>query len=114
MRVFCHSLDRLDVTFDDEHLVANAGLMLPATLAKHLGLREFFDEHVDLGDGAGRGQCRPQGDDPRPLGGVGPAGTQVAATVAARGRPKEGYVQLHITTPMSSAGLCAVLTHRAW
>jgi len=83
MRAFCHSLDRLDVTFDDEHLVANAGLMLPATLAKHLGLREFFDEHVDLGDGAGRGQCRPQGDDPRPLGGVGPAGTQVAATVAA-------------------------------
>jgi hypothetical protein len=54
MRVFCHSLDRLDVTFDDEHLVANAGLMLPATLAKHLGLRELFDEHVDLGDVAGR------------------------------------------------------------
>ena len=46
----CHSLDRFDVTFDDEHLVANAGLMLPATLAQHLGLRELFDEHVDLGD----------------------------------------------------------------
>jgi len=54
MRVSCHSLDRLDVTFDDEHLVANAGLMLPATLAQHLGLRELFDEHVDLGDAAGR------------------------------------------------------------
>ena len=50
----CHSLDRVDVTFDDEHLVANAGLMLPATLAQHLGLRELFDEHVDLGDAAGR------------------------------------------------------------
>jgi len=34
-----HSLDRLDVTFDDEHAVADAGLMLPATLAQHLGLR---------------------------------------------------------------------------
>ena len=53
-----HSLDRLDVTFDDERLVANAGLMLPATLAQHLGLRELFDEHVDLGDAAGTGQCR--------------------------------------------------------
>lgn len=54
MRVSCHSLDRLDVTFDDERLVANAGLMLPATLAQRLGLRELFDEHVDLGDAAGR------------------------------------------------------------
>ncbi|HEY6426196.1 MAG TPA: IS1380 family transposase [Acidimicrobiales bacterium] len=50
----CHSLDRLDVIFDDEHLVANAGLMLPATLAQHLGLRELLDTHVDLGDAAGR------------------------------------------------------------
>ena len=50
----CHSLDRADVTFDDEHLVANAGLISPATLAQHLGLRELFDEHVHLGDAAGR------------------------------------------------------------
>jgi hypothetical protein len=28
-----HSLDRLDTDFDDEHLVADAGLLLPATLA---------------------------------------------------------------------------------
>ncbi len=27
-----HSLDRLEVIFDDEHLVANGGLMLPAHL----------------------------------------------------------------------------------
>ena len=53
MRV-CHSLDRFDVTFDDERLVANAGLTLPATLAQHLGLREVIDEHVDLGDAPGR------------------------------------------------------------
>src|SRR5271156_1718518 len=54
MRVSWHSLDRFDVTFDDERLVANAGLMLPATLAQHLGLQDLFDEHVDLGDAAGR------------------------------------------------------------
>lgn len=49
-----HSLDRIGVTFDDEHAVANAGLIAPATLAQHLGLRELFDECVDLGDAAGR------------------------------------------------------------
>ncbi|MBA2535217.1 MAG: IS1380 family transposase [Rubrobacter sp.] len=48
-----HSLDRLAVTFDDPHSVADAGLILPATLAQHLGLREVFDDHVDLGDAAG-------------------------------------------------------------
>ncbi len=54
MRSFCHSLDRVEVTFDDERLVANAGLMGPATLAQHLGLRELFESHVDLGDAPGR------------------------------------------------------------
>jgi hypothetical protein len=49
-----HSLDRLDVTFDDEHAVAGAGLVLPATLAQHLGLRGLIDECVDLGDAPGR------------------------------------------------------------
>lgn len=48
-----HTLDRVAVTFDDERLVADAGLILPATLAQHLGLRELFDDHVDLGDAAG-------------------------------------------------------------
>jgi hypothetical protein len=48
-----HSLDRIAVTFDDEHLVANAGLLAPATLAQHLGLRELFETHVDLGAAAG-------------------------------------------------------------
>ena len=53
MRESCHSLDRLGVEFDDERLVANAGLVAPATLAQHLGLKELFDAHVDLGDAAG-------------------------------------------------------------
>jgi len=48
-----HSLDGIAVTFDDEHAVAGAGLMLPATLAQHLGLRQLFDDHVDLGDAPG-------------------------------------------------------------
>ena len=30
--------DRIRIVFDDHHLVANAGLLLPATLARHLGL----------------------------------------------------------------------------
>jgi len=49
-----HSLDRLDTAFDDEHLVADAGLVLPATLAHHLGLKGLVDEHLDLGRAAGR------------------------------------------------------------
>src|SRR5258708_31116452 len=54
MRKSCHPLDRITVTFDDERLVANAGLMLPATMAQHFGLRELFDSYVDLGDSRGR------------------------------------------------------------
>ena len=49
-----HSLDRLDVAFDDDRLVADAGLLLPATLAHHLGLKALVDEHLDLGDKPGR------------------------------------------------------------
>ena len=49
-----HALDGIEVSFDDEHLVADAGLILPATLAEHLGLRELFDSHIDLGASAGR------------------------------------------------------------
>ena len=44
-----HSLDRLETAFDDDHLVANAGLLLPATLAQHLGLRELVNRRLDLG-----------------------------------------------------------------
>ncbi len=49
-----HSLDRLGVAFDDDRLVADAGLLLPATLAHHLGLRELVQTHLDLGAAAGR------------------------------------------------------------
>ena len=46
--------DRIHVTFDDHRLVANAGLILPVTLAHHLGLGELVDYKVDLGDAPGR------------------------------------------------------------
>ena len=44
-----HSLDRVETTFDDDRLVADAGLLLPATLAHHLGLKELIEKHLDLG-----------------------------------------------------------------
>ena len=38
-------------------LVGNAGLLVPATLARHLGLRELVDHHLDLAGGrAGTGE----------------------------------------------------------
>ena len=45
---------RIRVAFDDHRLVANAGLLLPATLALRLGLGELVDRHVDLGCALGR------------------------------------------------------------
>jgi hypothetical protein len=54
MGTVCHSLDRLGVMFDDDHSVANAGLIATATLAQHLGLAALFDDYVDLADAPGR------------------------------------------------------------
>ena len=49
----CHSPDAIAVTFDDDHAVADAGLVLTATLAEGLLLGELLDTHVDLGDTPG-------------------------------------------------------------
>ena len=38
--------DRIHVAFDDHRLVANAGLLLPASLAMRLGLGELVNKHV--------------------------------------------------------------------
>ena len=46
--------DRIHVAFDDHRLVADAGLLLPATLALRLGLGELVDRHLDLGNTPGR------------------------------------------------------------
>ena len=46
--------DRIRIIFDDHRLVANAGLLLPATLAQHLGLAELVRQCLDLGNAPGR------------------------------------------------------------
>jgi hypothetical protein len=52
-----HAIDRLEVTFDDETLVANAGLVVPATLMVRFGLESLVNATVRL---AGRvGGSRP-------------------------------------------------------
>ena len=43
-----HGIERVQVTFDDEHLVANAGLLLVSTLAVRLQLERLVNETVRL------------------------------------------------------------------
>ena len=43
-----HALDRIDATFDDPNLVANAGLLLIATMSERLGLEALIDATVRL------------------------------------------------------------------
>ena len=50
------SIDRLDVTFDDDTLVANAGLVLPATLMVRLSLEALVNSTVRLARRVG-GAC---------------------------------------------------------
>ena len=49
-----HTLDRVKVTFNDDNAVADAGLILPATLAQHLGVEALTDELVGVGHRPGR------------------------------------------------------------
>ncbi len=46
--------NRIQIAFDDHRLVDNVGLILPVTLAYHLGLGELVDRHLDLGQSPGR------------------------------------------------------------
>ena len=45
--------DATRVVFDDERVVANAGVLLPAVLADRLGIEGLVDRIVDLGDRVG-------------------------------------------------------------
>ncbi len=45
--------DATRVVFDDERVVANAGMVLPAVLAARLGIEGLVDQAVDLGDRPG-------------------------------------------------------------
>ncbi len=47
------SLDRLQVAFDDDHAVANAGLVLTATLAQRLDIEGLGDQMITLGERPG-------------------------------------------------------------
>ena len=52
-----HILDQLDTCFDDPHAVANAGLLLAATLAERLGIEQAADQVIALGERAGRARA---------------------------------------------------------
>ncbi len=49
-----HNLDRIDVTFDDDRAVADAGLILTGTLLQKLQLESITDGMVDVGYRPGR------------------------------------------------------------
>ena len=49
-----HTLDRIDVTFDDDRAVADAGLILTGTLLQKLELEAVTDAVVDVGYRPGR------------------------------------------------------------
>ena len=49
-----HHPNGIRIAFDDHRLVANAGLILPATLAPRLGLPQLLQKHLDLGNAPGR------------------------------------------------------------
>ena len=53
MSAVSRSVERLDVTFDDETLVANAGLIVPATLMVRLGVEKLVNATVRLGGRVG-------------------------------------------------------------
>lgn len=53
MSAVSRDIDRLEVTFDDETLVADAGLIVPATLMIRLGLERLVNQTVRLGGRVG-------------------------------------------------------------
>ena len=46
--------DSIRIVFDDHYLMANADLLLSATLVQHLGLRQLADHYFNLGSTLGR------------------------------------------------------------
>ena len=83
-----HHPDRIQITFDDHRLVANAGLILPSSLALRLGLPQLLQKHLDLGNAPGRANAGDKmmtlvasplaGGEAQPQGHVGLAGAAVA------------------------------------
>jgi hypothetical protein len=100
--------DELTVAFDDERLVADAGLLLPATLAVGVGLRKLLDTDVDLG-GARAGACRRQGNDHGAFA-AGPEGA-VLRSKTPDGVAREVYAHLLSTTPQRALMHQTALDH---
>ena len=48
MSTSSHGIDRIDATFDDPNLVANAGLIVPSTLMARLGLEALVNSTIRL------------------------------------------------------------------
>lgn len=48
------SLGQLDAAFDGTQLVGDPGLLLPATFAPHLGLKQLVERFLNLGDRPGQ------------------------------------------------------------
>ena len=86
--------DRIQIAFDDHRLVANAGLLLPVTLARHLGLGELVDRYIDLGRAPGRAH----------------PGDKVLTLVASAPRFRGGRVWLAATA--STTPTCCALAGR--
>jgi hypothetical protein len=61
------SLDSVQIAFDEERLISDAGLLICATLAERLGLSELVNDSVSLGNGVpGARPAWPQDHDPDP------------------------------------------------
>ena len=45
------SVDRVEVVFDEERLISDAGLLLTASLAARLGIQQLVNDTVWLGHG---------------------------------------------------------------
>ena len=93
--------DRIQITFDDHRLVANAGLILPTTLARHLGLPQLVQECLDLGNAPGRANT----------------GDKIMTLVASAPRFRGGRVWLAataLTTPTCCAPAGRLAPSAAW
>ena len=86
--------DQIQITFDDCRLVANAGLLLPATLAQHLGLRELVDHHLE--DLAAQAVA---------------AGSQIENSVADAAEPETFTFEELLRLLASGVGACVRLVH---
>ena len=89
-----HTSQHLKVVFDDRRVIADAGLLLPASLARELGIGVLFDRHVKLGERAGHAHVGAK------------ALTVVAALLA-------GADSIEEAGSLRLAGMEQVLGHRA-